>query len=71
VLRRNAWQFATQPGCAETYDAEYQALTKLQAGAFVTLDKQLARRAAATRRPRRSTPCDGHGAYESTPAAEL
>ena len=32
-------------GCAETYDAEYLALTKLQADAFVTLDTELARRA--------------------------
>jgi len=31
---------------AETYDAEYIALTVLQADAFVTLDKTLARRAA-------------------------
>ena len=29
---------------AETYDAEYVALTKLQADAFVTLDEDLARR---------------------------
>jgi predicted nucleic acid-binding protein len=28
-----------------TYDAEYLALTQLQADAFVTLDKELARRA--------------------------
>jgi predicted nucleic acid-binding protein len=47
VLRRNAWQFADELGWAETYDAEYLALTKLQADAFVTLDDALARRAAA------------------------
>jgi predicted nucleic acid-binding protein len=45
VLRRVAWRFADQLGWAETYDAEYLALTKLQADAFVTLDKKLARRA--------------------------
>jgi predicted nucleic acid-binding protein len=44
VLRRNAWKFADQLGWAETYDAEYIALTKLQADAFVTLDEELARR---------------------------
>jgi predicted nucleic acid-binding protein len=43
VLRRNAWKFADQLGWAETYDAEYIALTKLQADAFVTLDQDLAR----------------------------
>ena len=47
VLRRNAWQFADELGWAETYDAEYLALTKLQADAFVTLDTKLARRASA------------------------
>ncbi len=31
-------------GWAETYDAEYVALTQLQADAFVTLDAELARR---------------------------
>jgi predicted nucleic acid-binding protein len=44
VLRRNAWRVADQLGWAETYDAEYVALTKLQADAFVTLDEELARR---------------------------
>ena len=44
VLRRNAWEFADRLGWAETYDAEYLALTKLQADAFVTLDAELARR---------------------------
>jgi predicted nucleic acid-binding protein len=45
VLRRNAWQIADRLGWAETYDAEYVALTQLQADAFVTLDAELARRA--------------------------
>ena len=44
VLRRRAWDLAEQLGWAETYDAEYVALTKLQADAFVTLDEELARR---------------------------
>ena len=44
VLRRVAWEFADRLGWAETYDAEYLALTKLQADAFVTLDADLARR---------------------------
>lgn len=44
VLRRRAWQLAGELGWAGTYDAEYLALTQLQAGAFVTLDEELARR---------------------------
>ena len=44
VLRRNAWRFAEQLGWAETYDAEYLALTKLQGDALVTLDPELARK---------------------------
>ena len=44
VLRRRAWEVADQLGWAETYDAEYVALTQLQADAFVTLDSELARR---------------------------
>jgi predicted nucleic acid-binding protein len=43
VLRRRAWEIADQLGWASTYDAEYIALTQLQAEAFVTLDKKLAR----------------------------
>jgi predicted nucleic acid-binding protein len=45
VLRRRAFEVAEQLGWAETYDAEYVALTLLQADAFVTLDADLARRA--------------------------
>jgi predicted nucleic acid-binding protein len=44
VLRRVAWKLADQLGWASTYDAEYVALTQLQADAFVTLDEELARR---------------------------
>ena len=43
VLRRRAWDLADQLGWASTYDAEYIALTQLQADAFVTLDVELAR----------------------------
>jgi predicted nucleic acid-binding protein len=43
VLRRNAWEIADRLGWESTYDAEYIALTKLQADAFITLDEQLAR----------------------------
>ena len=43
VLRRRAWELADRLGWAETYVAEYLALTQLQADAFVTLDEKLAR----------------------------
>src|SRR3954447_22266401 len=43
VLRRRAWEVADQLGWASTYDAEYVALTLLQADAFITLDEKLAR----------------------------
>jgi len=43
VLRRRAWDLADQLGWASTYNAEYVALTQLQADAFVTLDAKLAR----------------------------
>ena len=43
VLRRRAWEVADQLGWDSTYDAEYVALTQLQADAFVTLDADLAR----------------------------
>jgi predicted nucleic acid-binding protein len=45
VLRRRAWELAEQLGWPETYDAEYLALTQLQADAFVALDAELARQA--------------------------
>ena len=44
VLRRRAWDLAEQLGWADTYDAEYVALTQLQADALITLDVDLARR---------------------------
>jgi predicted nucleic acid-binding protein len=43
VLRRRAWQVADQLGWDKTYQAEYVALTQLQADAFITLDAELAR----------------------------
>ncbi len=43
VLRRRAWDLADQLGWASTYNAEYVALTQLQADAFVTLDAELTR----------------------------
>src|SRR5215211_5676625 len=43
VLRRRAWAVADQLGWASTYNAEYVALTQLQADAFITLDAELAR----------------------------
>jgi predicted nucleic acid-binding protein len=44
VLRRRAWDLADQLGWASTYEAEYLALTQLQADAFVTKDAKLARK---------------------------
>lgn len=46
VLQNFAWNFAERLGWDDTYTAEYVALTKLQADAFVTLDPDLARAAA-------------------------
>jgi predicted nucleic acid-binding protein len=43
VLQRRAWELADQLGWASTYNAEYVALTQLQADAFITLDAELAR----------------------------
>jgi predicted nucleic acid-binding protein len=44
VLRKVAWEMADRLGWASTYDAEYVALTKLQADALVTLDEDLAQK---------------------------
>jgi len=43
VLQRTAWKIADQLGWETTYDAEFVALTQLQADAFVTSDRDLAR----------------------------
>lgn len=45
ALQDEAWKIATELGWSDTLDAEYLALTRLQADAFVTLDPQLARSA--------------------------
>jgi predicted nucleic acid-binding protein len=42
VLQQVAWKVADQLGWSNTYNAEYVALTQLQADAFITLDGQLA-----------------------------
>ncbi len=43
VLQRLAWKIADERGWSDTFDAEYVALTQLQADALVTLDERLAR----------------------------
>jgi predicted nucleic acid-binding protein len=43
VLQRTAWRIADQLGWEMTYDAEFVALTQLQADVFVTSDRGLAR----------------------------
>jgi predicted nucleic acid-binding protein len=43
VLQNVAWKIAQQLEWSDTFDAEYVALTQLQADAFVTLDRHLAR----------------------------
>ena len=43
VLQRTAWRVADQLGWETTYDAEFVALTQLQADLFVTSDGDLAR----------------------------
>ncbi len=45
VLQQVAWQIADELGWPDTYDAEYLALTRLQADALVTLDPDLAQMA--------------------------
>jgi indolepyruvate ferredoxin oxidoreductase alpha subunit len=42
VLQRQAWRVADELGWETTYDAEYVALTKLQADAFITSNPELA-----------------------------
>ncbi|HWD01558.1 MAG TPA: type II toxin-antitoxin system VapC family toxin [Amycolatopsis sp.] len=43
VLQDTAWRVAEELGWADTYTAEYVALTRLHGDALVTLDKTLAR----------------------------
>ena len=47
VLQRVAWNVAERLGWPDTLDAEYLALTQLQADALVTLDDRLAGEAEA------------------------
>lgn len=46
VLQDGAWKVADQLRWSDTYDAEYVALTRLQADAFITLDEELAQAVA-------------------------
>lgn len=46
VSRRTAWKLARQHGWPTTYDAEYLAVCMLQADALVTIDEELAAKAA-------------------------
>jgi indolepyruvate ferredoxin oxidoreductase alpha subunit len=46
VLQRTAWRVADQLGWETTFEAEFVALTQLQADAFVTSDGELARTVA-------------------------
>ena len=43
ALQRQAWRVAAQLGWETTYDAEFVALTQLQADVFVTSNSDLAR----------------------------
>ena len=43
VLQRTAWKVAEELGWETTYDAEFVALTQLQADIFVTADRDLKR----------------------------
>lgn len=45
VSRRTAWKIAQEHGWDTTYDAEYLAVCRLQADAFVTVDETFAARA--------------------------
>jgi indolepyruvate ferredoxin oxidoreductase alpha subunit len=47
VLQRTAWRIADELGWETTYDAEFVALTRLQADFFVTSDRDLARAVSA------------------------
>jgi predicted nucleic acid-binding protein len=46
VSRRTAWRIAREQDWETTADAEYLAVTKLQADALVTIDPKLAEKAA-------------------------
>jgi len=66
VLQRTAWRVADALGWETTYDAEFVALTQLQADCFVTRDGELARAVSglvrsATIDELRKSCTDGHG----------
>jgi predicted nucleic acid-binding protein len=42
LLQNAAWQVADQLGWPDTFDAEYVALTQLEADALITFDRQFA-----------------------------
>jgi predicted nucleic acid-binding protein len=46
VSRRVAWKIAQEQGWETTFDAEYLAVTRLQADAFITIDAAMAAKAA-------------------------
>ena len=71
ALQRTAWKVADKLGWETTHDAEFVALTQLQADFFVTSDGELARAVRASSRRRRPTRSarpknggHGHGAAE-------
>jgi predicted nucleic acid-binding protein len=45
VSRRTAWRIAREQGWETTYDAEYLAVTLLQADALITINSELAAKA--------------------------
>ncbi len=57
VLQRTAWRVADQLGWETTYDAEFVALTQLQADVFVTSDGDPRGHLADLWRPPRSRRC--------------
>jgi predicted nucleic acid-binding protein len=46
VSRRTAWKIAREQGWETTYEAEYLAVTRLQADALVTIDAGMAAKAS-------------------------
>ncbi|MDX6370631.1 MAG: hypothetical protein QOG93_2133 [Gaiellaceae bacterium] len=46
VSRRTAWKIAREHAWETTFDAEYLAVCKLQADAFITIDQAMAAKAA-------------------------
>jgi hypothetical protein len=46
VSRRTAWRIAQEQGWETTFEAEYLAVTELQADALVTVDAAMAAKAA-------------------------